>query len=102
MRKDINSEALAAIYEMAKDLHEIGLLNDAEMQEYDEGCLVVKKRQKKERKNSGYVFCFKTFCAGLCGKRALTQKPQGTVNGEIRYSPVSRVPARETRKTQRG
>ena len=40
MEKKYYSEALMAVHQSAKDLFEIGAISDAEMKEFDEGCLV--------------------------------------------------------------
>jgi DNA-binding transcriptional regulator YiaG len=38
--KKYQSEALMVIHQDAEGLHRLGIISDAEMQEYDEGCLV--------------------------------------------------------------
>jgi len=47
MDKKYYSEALMAVHQSAKDLFEIGAITDAEMKEFDEGCLV--KEPEKEQ-----------------------------------------------------
>jgi len=38
--KKYESEALMVIHQQAEGLHRLGIISDAEMKEYDEGCLV--------------------------------------------------------------
>jgi putative transcriptional regulator len=40
MKRKYKSEALEAIHESARDMHEIGLLSDERMRHFDEACLV--------------------------------------------------------------
>ena len=40
MEKKYESEALMVCHQSAKGLHRLGIINDTEMNEYDEGCLV--------------------------------------------------------------
>ncbi|GHV44020.1 hypothetical protein AGMMS49546_27260 [Spirochaetia bacterium] len=46
--KKYYSEASMVAHEMAKDLHELGAINDARMKEYDEMCLVQEPKTAKE------------------------------------------------------
>ena len=38
--KEYQSEQLMVIHQDAEGLHRLGIISDAEMKEYDEGCLV--------------------------------------------------------------
>ena len=38
--KKYQSEALMVIHQDAEGMHRLGIISDAEMREYDEGCLV--------------------------------------------------------------
>ena len=40
MKKKYQSKQLQAIHEDAKDMHEAGIISDAEMRKFDRGCLV--------------------------------------------------------------
>jgi hypothetical protein len=40
VKKKYQSEALMVLHQDAVGLHELGLIDDAAMREYDEGCLV--------------------------------------------------------------
>jgi len=40
MEKRYESEALMVSHQSAQDLHELGIINDAEMREFDKMCLV--------------------------------------------------------------
>jgi len=42
MKKKYYSDLLEALHETAVGLHNIGVINDKEMREYDQGCLVQK------------------------------------------------------------
>ena len=40
MWKKYESEALMVCHQSAEGLHRLGIISDAEMREYDEGCLI--------------------------------------------------------------
>jgi len=44
MKVKYQNELLGAIHETAAGLHKIGVINDKEMKEYDEDCLVQKNQ----------------------------------------------------------
>jgi putative transcriptional regulator len=46
MKKKYQSKILEAIHEIAQDLHEVGAIDDKEMKEFDEDCLVPEKPKK--------------------------------------------------------
>ena len=48
MREKYQSELLGAIHETAAGLHKIGVIDDKEMREYDEDCLVQKPKTTNE------------------------------------------------------
>ena len=45
MKKKYQSEILEVLHGMAEDLHEIGVINDKRMAEYDRDCTIQKKAQ---------------------------------------------------------
>jgi DNA-binding transcriptional regulator YiaG len=47
------SEASMVAHEMARDLYQIGAINDARMREYDEMCLVREPEAVKETAETG-------------------------------------------------
>jgi DNA-binding transcriptional regulator YiaG len=48
MEKAYQSEILGVLHEMAEDLHGIGGISDARMQEYDKNCLVSAPKPDQE------------------------------------------------------
>jgi DNA-binding transcriptional regulator YiaG len=51
MKEKYQSELLGAIHETASGLHKIGVIDDNEMQEYDEDCLVQKPNPVRKSDN---------------------------------------------------
>jgi DNA-binding transcriptional regulator YiaG len=49
---EFQSELLGAIHETATGLHKIGVINDKEMQEYDEGCLAQEQKTASKAEKS--------------------------------------------------
>jgi hypothetical protein len=47
MKKDINAEALNAIYESAKGMHGIGLMSDSELKEFENDCAITVAKEKQ-------------------------------------------------------
>jgi DNA-binding transcriptional regulator YiaG len=57
MKKQYESELLMVCHQMAEDWHRAGKISDAEMREYDEGCLVSAPkpaRKAPESKEAGH------------------------------------------------
>jgi len=52
MEKKYESEALMVSHQSAQDLFELGVINDAEMREFDEMCLVKEPETAYETKQS--------------------------------------------------
>jgi DNA-binding transcriptional regulator YiaG len=52
MRKKYQSEILEVLHGMAEDLHQIGAINDARMDEYNHDCLVQKTDQSYKTENT--------------------------------------------------
>jgi len=50
--KKYRSEALMVTHQDAEGLHRLGIISDAEMKEYDEGCLVKEPKTVYETKQS--------------------------------------------------
>jgi DNA-binding transcriptional regulator YiaG len=48
MKVKYQSELLGAIHETAAGLHKIGVINNKEMQEYDEDCIVPSEKPVEE------------------------------------------------------
>jgi len=49
--KRYESEALMVLHQDAEGLHRLGIISDAEMKEYDEGCLVKEPETAYETEN---------------------------------------------------
>ena len=52
MKEKYQSELLGAIHETATGLHKIGVINNQEMKEYNEDCLVQEKENEYEAKKT--------------------------------------------------
>jgi DNA-binding transcriptional regulator YiaG len=50
--KKYQSEALMVLHQDAEGLHRLGIISDAEMREYDEGCLVQEPETAYEAEKS--------------------------------------------------
>jgi len=50
--KKYQSEALMVLHQDAEGLHRLGIISDAEMREYDEGCLVKEPETAYETEKS--------------------------------------------------
>jgi DNA-binding transcriptional regulator YiaG len=50
--KKYRTEALMVIHQDAEGLHRLGIISDAEMREFDEGCLVHEPKTAYEAKKS--------------------------------------------------
>ena len=50
--KKYKSEALMVIHQDAEGMHRLGIISDAEMREFDEGCLVQEPKTGSEIENS--------------------------------------------------
>jgi len=51
MKKKYNSDFLESLHETAVGLHNIGVINDKEMREYDQDCLVPAPQKPSENTN---------------------------------------------------
>ena len=52
MKKKYASDILKVLHEDAEGLHQLGLIDDAKMREYDEGCLVHEAYMAAETRTS--------------------------------------------------
>jgi DNA-binding transcriptional regulator YiaG len=50
--KKYQSEALMVLHQDAEGLHRLGIISDAEMREYDEGCLLKEPKTAYETEKS--------------------------------------------------
>ena len=55
MKKKYKSEFLGSLHETAIGLHRIGVINDKEMQEYNQDCLVNMKKTDKKLESSNDI-----------------------------------------------
>ena len=53
--KKYQSEALMVVHQDAEGMHRLGIISDAEMKEFDEGCLVQEPKTGNEVENSSKV-----------------------------------------------
>jgi len=67
MEKRYESEALMVSHQSAQDLFELGVINDAEMREFDKMCLVKEPEtvyETEQKVNSPLRLLFRPFTAG--------------------------------------
>jgi DNA-binding transcriptional regulator YiaG len=55
MKNRYPSEAMQVIHEDMKGMHQLGIINDAEMREFDEMCLVQESETTHSAENSSQI-----------------------------------------------